>query len=364
MNKIRLLKAVDLLIGKGSCLFLRHYSVKTMEACQFRRILFIRPGGIGDAVLLLPAIAALSEAYPQANIDILAEKRNCGVFSLSPYINKVLLYDRSADLLTAIRGTYDVVIDTEQWHRLSALVARLTRGPVSIGYGTNERRRLFSHVIPYSHDEDETSSFFHLLEPLQIGKPAEIKAPYLFVRETAAGKARGLLSGFANTPFVAIFPGASIPERRWGADKFRKVAELLQVRGIPVVVIGGKEDVLVGDRIIADIYGLNLAGTTSLMETAAVIDKSCLLVSGDSGILHIGVGLGKSTISLFGPGRANKWAPRGNKHIVINKCPPCSPCTRFGYTPKCPIHAKCMSDITVDDVFESIIHLMNKTDSG
>ncbi len=60
-----------------------------------------------------------------------------------------------------------------------------------------------------------------------------------------------------------------------------------------------------------------------------VIDKSAVLVSGDSGILHVGVGLGRPTVSLFGPGIAKKWAPRGDKHIVINKNLPCSPCTNL-----------------------------------
>ena len=63
-----------------------------------------------------------------------------------------------------------------------------------------------------------------------------------------------------------------------------------------------------------------------------------------------GFGLGVPTVSLFGPGIAKKWAPEGDRHVVLNRHLACSPCTRFGYTPKCPIQAQCMTGISVDDV--------------
>jgi ADP-heptose:LPS heptosyltransferase len=91
------------------------------------------------------------------------------------------------------------------------------------------------------------------------------------------------------------------------------------------VVVGGREDVVEGIKIVTGSKRLNLAGRTNLSETAAIIDKSTLLLSGDSGILHVGVGLGKPTVSLFGPGIAKKWAPRGSNHIVLNKKLPAPP---------------------------------------
>jgi len=326
----------------------------------FHSILFIRPGGIGDAALLVPAILAFRKIYAGARIAVLAEKRNGAVFRLCPAVDELLLYDRPGDLRKAVRGSYDAVIDTEQWHRLSAVVARITRAPMLIGFGTNEKKRLFTHPVPYSHDAYEADSFSHLLHIFGIATPPETTPPFLTLPPNAAKRGEGLLGKFIAQPFVAIFPGASIPERRWGAYKFRMLVERLYERGIPVVVVGGKEDAFDGDRIVAGEYGLNLAGKTSLVETAAVIEKSRLLLSGDSGILHIGVGHGKPTVSLFGPGIAKKWAPRGEKHIVINKNLPCSPCTKFGYTPKCPINAKCMADITVDEVVAAVEKLLQK----
>lgn len=353
---IKLIKHIDKVLG---VLFTWLLSTPTSQLIRIpQNILVIRPGGIGDAVLLIPSIRLLKNTYPEATITVLAERRNCGVFSISLAVDRLLLYDWPGGLLHAIRGKYDVVIDSEQWHRLSAVVARLTGAPVIIGYGTNERRRLFTHAVPYSHSEYEADSFFNLLALLGILSPDEIIFPFLVVPDVARQKVEAMIENFVTAPFVAIFPGASIPERRWGADKFGDVAERLHRHGITVVVVGGKEDAIDGEKIVAGKFGLNLAGKTSLVETAAVIDMSNLLLSGDSGILHIGVGLGKPTVSLFGPGIAEKWAPRGPRHIVINKNLPCSPCTKFGHTPNCPVNARCMAKITVDEVVVAVKKLI------
>jgi len=321
-------------------------------------ILMIRPGGIGDAVLLIPTVKALKQKFPDIRISVLAEKRNASAFMLCPNICEVLHYDKPSELLKALKGNYDVVIDTEQWHRLSAFVTRLCKAPVSIGFATNERSRLFTHHIPYSHDEYEANSFLNLLTPLGIDKNAALPASFLSVPENANQRVEEFLVDLSGKSFIAIFPGGSIPERRWGAERFKGLAGKLNAEGFPVAVIGGKEDAAAGEMIIADNHGINLAGKTSLVETAAVIGRAALLVSGDSGILHIGVGLDRPTLSLFGPGIAKKWAPQGTRHIIINKNLPCSPCTRFGYTPKCPVYTGCMGEITVDEVFAAVKKLI------
>lgn len=322
-------------------------------------MLFIRPGGIGDAALLIPAISALKKRYSAASVDVLAEKRNAGAFSLSQDISTVFCYDKPEGLPEVFRRRYDVVIDTEQWHRLSAVVARLSRGGVSIGFGTNERQRLFHHAIPYCQDSYEAMSFFDLLSPFEIDRPQVLPVPFLFVPQRARKKVAHLLSA-VESPYVVLFPGATIPERRWGRNRFRDLATLLRGEHLTVVVVGGGDDVADGEAIINGCNGLNLAGKTLMTETAAVLERSALLVTGDSGIMHLAVGLDKPTVSLFGPGIAKKWAPRGDKHIVINKNLPCSPCTKFGYTPKCKIKAKCMSDITVDEVFDAVMTLLKR----
>lgn len=355
MLKVRLLKYLDRLVGTTAVRILPR---PVPGGCgEPRRMLFIRPGGIGDAVLLIPAILAVRERYPQCRITVLAEQRNSAAFSLCRHVGRTFRYDNACELTAALRGEYDVVIDTEQWHRLSAVIARLAGVPVSIGFATNGRARMFTHRLPYSHDDYETDSFFSLLEPLGIFERDGMTAPFLDVPESAAGVGKKL-EGLPDKRFVCIFPGASIPERRWGTGKFRELSLGLNRIGYPVVVLGGGEDSESGEVIVSGGTGLNLAGRTSLAETAAVLARSLLLVTGDSGLLHLAVGLGVPTVSLFGPGIEKKWAPREGCHVVLNRRLPCSPCTRFGSTPPCPIGARCLADIGVDEVEEAVIKLM------
>lgn len=319
--------------------------------------LLIRPGGIGDAVLLSQSIISIREFFPNSHITILAERRNSGVFSLIPNADTVLCYDRPGELIQALLGKYDVVIDTEQWHRLSAVVARLISASLKIGFDINERRRMFTHGVRYDLDAYESDNFFALLEPLGVDYYRGVEKVTLSVPLQSVSKADKLLQTLSSESFVVIFSGASNEWKRWGVDHFSQVSKKLAEEGYRVVVVGGEEDRANGDEIAGD-TGLNLAGKTTLAETAAVIARSYLVISGDSGVLHIAVSLNIPTVSLFGPSREAKWAPKGEKHIVINHHLPCSPCSKFGTIPPCPINSCCIKDIMPDEVMEAIGRLL------
>ena len=356
MLSILFLKSFDKTVGRLLFTIFPPSSVNAPDAIS--KILIIRPGGIGDAVLLAPAINSLKKIYPDCHITILAERRNVGVFQLIPCVAKVLCYDHPLEFIQALCDRYDVVIDTEQWHHLSAVVARLVRAPIKIGFATNERRRMLTHGIRYDQSAYEADNFLALLKPLGIDCQRDNGIVVLSLPLQAVYRSNKLLQYLCTESFIAVFPGASIPEKRWGEDRFQRVAEVVSAFGIKIVVVGGKEDRQQGEVIAGGGLGLNLAGLTSLSETAAVIQKSAMLLSGDSGVLHIAVGLGVPTVSLFGPGRAKKWAPRGDHHIVINKELPCSPCTTFGNTPPCPNNNRCMQDISVDEVVNAVTMLL------
>jgi ADP-heptose:LPS heptosyltransferase len=362
MSKIRFLKLLDSLLGT---LLIRVAPVpKRFPFGQHaaRRVLFVRPGGIGDAVLLLPAIDALKIALPDCSIDVLAEKRNAAVFSFCRNIANVLVYDKPSDLLSVFHRSYDVVIDTEQWHRLSALVARLIAAPLTIGFATNERQKMLTHPIPYSHEDYEVFSFFRLLSPLTEIPAFDPTRPFIDISPSHLATAKALMHVFGDCQVIAVFPGGSIPERRWGGDRFQQTVKKLSTLGYGIVVVGGKSDAGEGEKIVSGIpRSLNLCGKLLLAETAAILKKSALLITGDSGIMHIGYGLGMKIVALFGPGREKKWAPRSSNVKVINKGLDCSPCTTFGYTAKCKINAECMRSITVEEVIGASLALLNTT---
>ena len=368
MNKIKLLKFIDNILGKPLVfLLLRIRKYPKGYPARFKKILIIRPGGIGDAVLLLPAINSLRAKFPDADIDLLCEKRNAEVFRLFKGLSRVYLYDKGPGLLKCLRNRYDVVIDTEQWHRLPAVVACLTGAAVRIGFDTNERGRLFTHGIAYSHDDYEVYSFLHLIEPLvpRCELFFNPEAPFLDIRESETGNGyQPLVINHIEKNMkglLAVFPGASVKERRWGGDRFGKVAKAFN-KDYKIVILGSDADRRDADRI-KEYAGdcIDLTGRTNLRDVAAVLKKSNLLLTADSGLMHIACAVGTPTVSLFGSGIEKKWAPRGKRHVVLNKHLDCSPCTRFGYTPSCRRKVKCMSLISVEEVLQAAKSTIEKS---
>lgn len=350
------LKSIDKIVGRFICRLLPR--PQFFEHDKITRVMVIRPGGIGDAILLSQTIISLKKFYPNGQIYILAEKRNKDAFQLVP-VFRVLCYDRQDEFIQVFQSQYDVVIDTEQWHRLSAVVAWLVRAPFKIGFDTNERRQMFTHAIPYDLKAYEAGNFLALLKPLGGDCNRDSGAVTLELPPESASKAGQLLKPLCSESFVVIFSGSSVPEKHWGAERYAQVAKRLVSDGYKVVAVGGHEERVDGDEIVGD-EGLNLAGKTTLPETAAVIARSRLVICGDSGVLHIAAGLGVPTVSLFGPSSDMKWAPRGEKHAVLSHHLPCSPCSKFGTIPPCPINVRCMKEITPEAVLEAAKRLLSQ----
>lgn len=368
--KIEGLKRVDGILGGLGCAVSKLLvSPRAGTDKDNPAILVIRPGGIGDAVLLYPALAELRNGFANSRIDVLAEKRNGGILEECPYINHLLLYDRSPleTFRRVLRGGYDIVIDTEQWHRLTAVVSYLARAPVRVGFETNARAGLLSCPVPYSQGDYEAVSFLNLVSAV-TGKEYEFRKNESFmpVDSGVNQECDDSISEFRRDKkaVVGMFTGATVPERRWGAAKFAELSKELSRDDIGTVVVGGKADIedsvrfkqLAGHSNIMD-----FTGRTSLVETASVISRLDEFVTGDTGLMHVAYGVGTPTVSLFGAGIEEKWAPPGEGHIAINRNMPCSPCTKFGYTPRCPYQVRCLHEITVEEVKESVLELLYRT---
>lgn len=336
--------------------FISHIGKKKVkhQDALVRSALIIRPGGIGDAVLLLPMLQQLSLLYPDAKIEVLAESRNAEVFLWSQVVSRIWQYDRPLEFLRLFRQRYDLIIDTEQWYRLSAVVARLLSSSRSIGFATNERSNLLTDPCPYSQDEYEAVMFVRLLAPLGAhtpdlpadcyGLPVLPQAEHVF-----------------KNPYVVIFPGASVAAKQWPAERFAEVASYCEEMGFDVVVVGGKAEQDSSQVISRTLNRCHdLAGTTGLTESAAIVCGASLCISGDSGLLHVAQLKGVPTIALFGPSNHKKWCRNDNLHVVVTAGSNCAPCSLFGTIPKCHHGFQCMQNITVEMVVAAVTSLLNK----
>ena len=339
------------------------WSAAPVPARGIERILVIRPGGIGDAVLTYPMIRALREHYREAAIDVLGERRNVGVYRINDLVRNVYRYDdapiASVRMIRRLkREQYQIVIDTEQYHHLSTLVANYLRPNFICGFDTVGRGRFHTHRVRYVETTYEVYLFLSLAAAL-IGRPLAFdpNSVWLTVDRKAQDWAEGVLTKNGERPIVVIGPGVSTEHKYWAPTRYAQVARWLIKKGYYVVVLGGADTIEAAREVAADHTAdtmLNLAGLTTLAQTAGILQRSKLYVSSDTGALHIAYGVGIPTVHMFGSGIMEKWAPQGRKYVVINKGLPCSPCTRYGYTPPCPYGVACMDAITVEDVTRAV----------
>ncbi|NIP31378.1 MAG: glycosyltransferase family 9 protein, partial [Candidatus Dadabacteria bacterium] len=346
--KIQILKSIDAIIGKPAIYISRLIrprassvvdisgltAIEQLKKYRALKILVIRPGGIGDAVLLFPALKKLKDEFKDCRVDLLAEKRNYGIFKHCEYTENIILYDRKPfqSLLKLYRAGYDIVIDTEQWHRLTSVIGYLTRAPVRVGFNTNERVKLFTHSVEYSHEDYESVSFLNLVSSLTLKKyEFDPNREFLSLKMDDSSEIAEQMEEYSKKweYTVGIFSGATVDERLWGVKNFVEVAKKLNDNNIGIVVLGGDSEI--GDsrefeKVLDDGDFLSFVGRTTLHETAVVISKLDLFISSDTGLMHIAYGVGTPTVSLFGAGIEPKWGPKGAKNIIINKNLPCSPC--------------------------------------
>jgi ADP-heptose:LPS heptosyltransferase len=366
-----LLKTTDSLLGPLICTFMaallyvrgKSKSPANWSPSGTQRVLIIRPGGIGDMILMLPTISAIAKHFPDAEIDIVCEQRNMSVVSLSSIRARCLPYDRNpiSLLFRLIRTSYDIAVDGEQFHHFSAVFAAVSGAQARIGFNINPRRNgLYTHLIPYSPDGFEGEQFLRLLAPLNLNTPPFSPAA-LHITDSAAALGSELykrITDFRGAKKLAIVhSGASVKRKLWPADKMASlITELSRTDNMAVVVLGGKGDssrtAAIASLLKSPHDALILINQLDLKKCAALVSMAAIFVGPDSGLLHLAVACQTPTVAIFGPSDHKKWSYNDSQHAVARKDMPCSPCFMFGYSKPCT-HYACIEEITVDDVMAS-----------
>jgi ADP-heptose:LPS heptosyltransferase len=367
-SRVRAIKIIDATAGFALCWilgYLRHLTGRPRVPAiigpgKIRHILVIRPGGMGDMIMLLPAIRRIREEFPAAAVDFICERRNLEILRLAGLAENAIPYDAApVRLMRRLRATaYDVAIDTEQFHHFSAVLALMSGAPVRIGFKINPHRNLlYTHLINYALDGYEGRQFMRLLAPLGIPDSgyrldgiladAVPVAPPAVQTELAKLRAAG--------PFVVVAPGSSTIYKQWETDKFvRLVQALTRGRAVGVALVGGADAVKPASMVLKhtgdqQAVVMSLAGRLNLADTTAFLRQAQLFIGTDSGLAHLAVALGIPTVVIFGPSDHVKWGVDDERHAVVRKDMACSPCFIFGYHRLCRTFA-CMSAVEVEDV--------------
>ena len=326
-----------------------------------RRVLVVRPGGMGDMVLLLPVLKALRLRYPGLILHLVCEKRNRDILKLAGLSDQAILYDANplALLWSLPRGQYDVAIDTEQFHYFSALMTLLSRAPVRIGFKINPGRNLlYTHLVNYDLEGYEADQFMRLLGPLGITEAVPVDGCLEVAADSIPTESLGQIERLeVARRLVVVHAGSTNRYKLWAPEK---VAELILALGkdptLSFVLLGNGGERSLADQIVGrvgmDGRVLSLVGRLTVAQSAAVIHRAALFVGGDSGLAHVAVALGAPTVVWFGPSDSQKWGVRGPRNKVVRKPLACAPCFIFGYHKLCRTVA-CMREIAVGDVLNA-----------
>ncbi len=349
---LKFLKAVDYFVGFLLASILPRQKVQATLPKSIHRILIIRPGGVGDAVFLLPILKELKTRG--MDIDVLCEMRNAEIFSSQGY--QVFFYNQFKSLNQILKNTYDIVIDTEQWHYVSAIIGYFTRSGYRVGFATRPlRTKLFNKPVSYGDNDYELDNFKRLFDGL-----VPVRGPINDINDCfhVPDSIKIWASQQIPNKSVTIFLGASIAIRRFSHEQLLLMAHNFLEKSYYLVLLGGKDVESMAQRLIRAINDpriLNFVGKISLMQSAGLIQTSQKFIGPDSGLMHLACAVGTSVVAIFGPGNLIKWGPQGNKHKIVTENVLCSPCTRFGYTiPICGGRYQCVRELNVLSIIEAI----------
>ncbi len=343
-----------------------------------RRILLFRLERIGDLLMALDAIADVRRLARDAAIDLVVGSWNEELAKAIPSVNRVevldarwLARDRTGlplkGLLVRAAGwrkrRYDLGINFEPDIRsnllLAAAGAAWTAGYRSAGGGA-----LLDQALEYdlaSHTSDNARRLVsQVFDAAPDGAGAALEIP-----DEHRRRARTLL-GAASSPVVVMHIGGGRPVKQWEPDRFAAVASrLVTTRDATIVLTGSTADrVLIEQarRFLPDRGVIDASGDGSLLALAAILAEADLVVTGDTGPMHLAASVGTPIVAVFGPSDPRRYAPRGPYDCVVRVDLPCAPCNRIRLPPaRCTGRTPdCLALLPADQVFDAATSVLDR----
>lgn len=377
------------------------------ENPQTVNILIVKLSAIGDVIHTLPSLAALRRCYPDADITWVVEEAAADLLTENPALDRRIVSGRKRWIKELRRGRiaaplremlsffreirlrpYDLVID---FHGLlkSAAMVLISGGKRKLGYDSMQELSglFYNEKIPEDlgkHAVDRYLDFVrYLARNREDRDEACLKAPPEFtitIGEAEQRRVKDLLSehaallpadgglgdqrvgsGGGRKPgrrFVAVNPVAFWETKLWEEGKFAELCDRIQRElGALVILTGGAADPLDRIQALMTTEVLNLGGRTTLRELACLYRRSALVITTDSGPMHVSAAVGTPVVALFGPTDPARTGPYGTGHRVIRRGLDCMPCFRK----RCETRS-CMREITVEEVFEAAEEMLAGTE--
>lgn len=322
-------------------------------------ILIVRLGALGDVVHAIPAAAALRAAFPDARLDWLVEAKHREILALVTVLDRVIAVRRASlagwsEAIRELRQTpYDVALDLQGLMK-SAVLARASGAARVIGFSIWHLREKAARPFYSQTGSDQVGVHviqknLRLLETIGV-KDDRIEFPLAHVESAALRSIRSIVG--EGQPFALINPGAAWPNKRWPPERFGEIAMFLRdVRGIASFVLWGPgEEQLARAVSEASAAAARPAPPTSMADLLALSREASLMISGDTGPLHIAAAAGTPTVAIFGPTDPSRNGPWSADDVVISRYEGCG----CHYDRRCRRSSWCLGGVTVAEVTAAI----------
>jgi heptosyltransferase I len=372
---------------------------------DFRRILLIKLSAVGDVVQTIPLLNALRRRYPGAQIDWLVTPAIADLLRHNPAVSNVIEFAREdwsrpwtlapyvnyARLASKLRAnTYDLVLDMHGQFRTAVFVVA-SGAPVRIGFDRpragvwdasprrfpeEARKHAWQGAregswLAYTHHIPVPTLDIHAVDRyLSVGPmlgleaaPADFSFP---IPPAASDSVDALLRDRAlvGAPLLLMAPGTIWETKHWGTDKFAEVARHFLRQGFAVALMGSRRERTVCEDVARLAPGaVDIAGETTLTELAALIRRSAISVTNDSGPMHFAVALDRPVVSIFGPTDPIWIGPYGRDGAALRAGVPCSPCL-LRQLSRCRFGHVCMENVSARAVIERMEDTINRSGSA
>ena len=319
---------------------------------------------LGDAVMMAPAVRAMRRGRPDLELTVVCQAKLAGFWRTVSEVDSVVEIPAgvgirgAAELIRA--GNYDAAVVFSNSLR-TGLEVWWAGVPVRAGYHGHSRGRLLNSICPEAAPLGQgvagRHQVHHYLDlAYYIGAPQLGEADWVAARATPPG-------GMTARPWrIAVCPGAEYgPAKRWLPERFAQVIQTLSGRSaVEWTLVGVAKDAPVGAAIEAGVAGApdvalrNQIGRTSLGELVKVLQESDLLLTNDTGTMHLAASLGVRVVAVFGSTDASLTGPLGTGHRVLQHRVPCGPC----FQRECHLDFACMRGVTAGEVVSAVESLL------
>lgn len=335
-----------------------------------KKILIVKPSALGDIIHTIPIVKAIKDQH-NAEISWVVSRPFKNILEHTPVVDKIFIFERKkwgglrffrhlGEIMAFLRKIraekYDMVLDFQGLLR-SGIITLLSGCKHRVGF---KNARELAH-LGYTQKVETPANVVHAIDRYKLiaksvaVNECEMNFPLNDMETDLQQKWNAILPD----DFIVIVPGARWSSKRWPPQYFAALVNLIHEKSaMPVVIVGSPSEQQISQQVISGISDqkkcINTTGETSLVELAHIIKLARLVITNDSGPMHLAAALNTRTIALFGPTDPKRIRPYGQQHIVLQKEGLC----KCYYQKTCSFNLECLRTISPPDVFKEIIPLL------